>query len=96
MPTYEYECLQCGHRFDMLQQMSDEPVKECPKCGGKVHRLLGTGSGIIFRGSGFYATDYQHTHVSPSSLHSNSSRTSCGRETPCCGRSQPCEKKPCE
>ena len=59
MPTYEYECLKCGHRFEVFQKMSDPPKKRCPKCGGKLRRLVGTGAGIVFKGSGFYATDYR-------------------------------------
>ena len=58
MPTYDYECAKCG-RFEKFQKMSDEPLKKCPKCKGKVQRLIGTGSGIIFKGSGFYETDYK-------------------------------------
>ena len=60
MPTYEYKCLACGHDFEIYQKMNDELVKECPKCKGKVKRLIGTGSGPIFRGSGFYHTDYKN------------------------------------
>lgn len=59
MPTYEYECLKCGHRFEVFQKMSDPPKKRCPKCGGKLRRLVGTGAGIVFKGTGFYATDYR-------------------------------------
>ena len=59
MPTYEYECQKCGHHFDLFQRMEEEPVKKCPKCKGKVKRLPGTGAGIIFKGSGFYQTDYR-------------------------------------
>ena len=59
MPTYDYECEKCGHRFEHFQKMSDAPLKKCPKCGKKVHRLIGGGSGIIFKGSGFYETDYK-------------------------------------
>ena len=61
MPTYEYECEKCGHRFELFQSMSDKPRKRCPKCRGKVRRLIGTGAGMIFKGSGFYATDYRST-----------------------------------
>lgn len=60
MPTYEYECEKCKDRFDVFQKMTDEPLKACPKCGGKVDRLIGTGGGIIFKGSGFYQTDYKN------------------------------------
>jgi len=59
MPTYEYECLKCGHHFELLQNMNSKPADACPKCKGKVKRLIGSGSGIIFKGSGFYATDYK-------------------------------------
>ena len=59
MPTYEYECQKCGHRFETFQSMKDKPLTECPKCGGKVKRLIGTGAGILFKGSGFYQTDYR-------------------------------------
>lgn len=59
MPTYEYECDKCKGHFDIFQKMTDEPIKKCPECGGKAHRLIGLGSGIIFKGSGFYETDYK-------------------------------------
>jgi putative FmdB family regulatory protein len=60
MPTYEYECNACGHRFEKFQSMSSAPIRKCPNCGKtKVKRLLGTGAGIIFKGSGFYITDYR-------------------------------------
>jgi putative FmdB family regulatory protein len=59
MPTYEYECLKCEARFERFQQMTDPPVRKCPVCGGKVKRLIGAGAGILFKGSGFYITDYR-------------------------------------
>lgn len=59
MPTYEYECRECGHEFELIQRMTDAPRKRCPKCRGKVVRKPGTGAGVIFRGSGFYQTDYR-------------------------------------
>ncbi len=59
MPNYDYECTACGYRFEAFQQMSDKPLAKCPKCSKKVKRLIGGGSGIIFKGSGFYATDYK-------------------------------------
>ena len=57
MPTYDYECKKCGHIFEMFQAISEEPLRECPKCGAEVRRLIGGGAGIIFKGSGFYVTD---------------------------------------
>ena len=59
MPTYEYECGKCGHTFDLFQSMTDKRRTRCPKCRGAIKRLLGTGAGIIFKGSGFYQTDYR-------------------------------------
>ena len=59
MPTYEYECNQCSHRFEQFQSMKAEPIKECPVCKGETRRLIGSGAGIIFKGSGFYQTDYR-------------------------------------
>ena len=60
MPTYEYKCSACGNAFERFQTMSAAPVKKCPECGrSKVKRLLGTGAGVIFKGSGFYITDYR-------------------------------------
>jgi putative FmdB family regulatory protein len=59
MPTYEYECRKCGHLFEKFQSMTDERLKSCPECKGRVDRLIGTGAGIIFKGSGFYETDYR-------------------------------------
>lgn len=59
MPTYSYVCDACSHEFDLTQRMSDDPVKKCPNCGkNKLRRLIGGGAGIIFKGSGFYITDY--------------------------------------
>ncbi|MFH1776864.1 MAG: zinc ribbon domain-containing protein [Candidatus Omnitrophota bacterium] len=59
MPTYDYECRKCRRTFEVFQKMTDEPQKKCPKCGGKVSRLIGAGCGLIFKGSGFYITDYK-------------------------------------
>ena len=59
MPTYEYECKKCEHSFEKFQSMTEERLKTCPECKGAVKRLIGTGAGIIFKGSGFYETDYR-------------------------------------
>jgi putative FmdB family regulatory protein len=59
MPTYSYVCDACGHRFDHFQSINDTPVKECPVCGQEqARRLISAGAGLIFKGSGFYLTDY--------------------------------------
>ncbi len=65
MPTYEYECESCGHTFEKFQNMSDKPLSKCPKCDKTPRRLIGNGSGIIFKGSGFYATDYRKDKGKP-------------------------------
>jgi putative FmdB family regulatory protein len=59
MPTYEYRCKECGKLFEKFQRMTEAPVSECPFCGGKTERLISPGAGFIFKGSGFYATDYR-------------------------------------
>ena len=60
MPTYEYQCDACEHNFDEFQAMSDKPLKKCPKCGkAKLRRVFGTGAAVLFKGSGFYQTDYR-------------------------------------
>jgi putative FmdB family regulatory protein len=60
MPTYEYKCKRCGHKFEKFHSMSAAPIKKCPECGKiAVERLIGTGAGLIFKGSGFYITDYR-------------------------------------
>ena len=59
MPTYEYECLACTHQFEQFQSITAEPIKICPVCQGVVKRLIGRGAGFIFKGSGFYQTDYR-------------------------------------
>jgi putative FmdB family regulatory protein len=86
MPTYEYECGKCGHRFEKFQSMSDASIAACPECKGEVHRLVSGGGGIIFKGSGFHATDYAKNNSAPS----------CGRATRCCGRSEPCDSPSCK
>jgi putative FmdB family regulatory protein len=60
MPNYDYKCLSCNNRFEVFQSIKDEPLTECPSCGGKVKRIIGAGAGLIFNGSGFYITDYKN------------------------------------
>jgi putative FmdB family regulatory protein len=60
MPTYDYQCDACGHAFEQFQSITAAPLKKCPDCGKlKLKRLLGTGAGLIFKGAGFYETDYR-------------------------------------
>lgn len=60
MPTYDYECDACGHAWEMFQRIVEDPIKKCPECKKKkARRLFGTGSAVMFKGSGFYETDYR-------------------------------------
>ena len=59
MPTYEYACQKCGYEFEKFQSIKDDPVKRCPKCKGKVVKKFSAGAGLLFKGSGFYITDYR-------------------------------------
>jgi putative FmdB family regulatory protein len=88
MPTYEYECERTGKYFEAFQPMSEAPLKKCPECGGPAHRVISAGAGVIFKGSGFYATDY-------GSGGGRGRAPSCGRDRPCCGRDTPCDSPPC-
>ncbi len=67
MPTYDYKCLDCGHTFEHFQRITEEPLEQCPSCSGHVKRLIGAGSTPIFRGSGFYQTDYKNKSTSKAS-----------------------------
>ena len=60
MPTYDYKCLDCNYTFEQFQRISEESLSICPKCGGRIKRLIGAGSTPIFKGSGFYQTDYKN------------------------------------
>jgi len=59
MPTYPYRCRACGHEFEEFQSITEDALTECPKCGGEIHRIISGGAGVIFKGSGFYITDYR-------------------------------------
>jgi putative FmdB family regulatory protein len=84
MPTYQYECDACHHSFEVLQSMLDKKLKKCPKCKKmKLVRLIGSGSGLIFKGSGFYETDYKNTSrpTETSGTGSTESKTEVAAET---------------
>jgi putative FmdB family regulatory protein len=67
MPTYEYQCLSCKHKFEILQGINEKPKTKCPQCGKKLKKLISSAAGFIFKGSGFYATDYKKPHRSSDS-----------------------------
>ncbi len=67
MPTYEYLCEDCDYEFEEFQSITADPIESCPKCHGHVRRLISAGTGLIFKGSGFYITDYKHSNGSTAS-----------------------------
>ena len=101
MPTYEYVCESCGFKFEKFQQITAGAIRKCPSCSKlKLRRLIGTGAGIIFRGSGFYQTDYRSdgyrssaSKDSSSSTSSTSSTSKAGSETTAASESKSTTKK---
>lgn len=85
MPTYDYLCSACGHRFEEFQSMTAKALRKCPACSkNQLERLIGAGAGVIFKGSGFYQTDYRSSSYSADAKKDTSSETS-GGCTPKCG-----------
>lgn len=97
MPHYDYKCTKCGHTFEVFQKMSDRPLKRCPKCKGLLRRLIGAGCGLIFKGSGFYATDYKRNNSKETSRDKKDESQASDKQPSCpCGSkvdSQNCPKK---
>ncbi|MCE9597080.1 MAG: zinc ribbon domain-containing protein [Spirochaetia bacterium] len=93
MPTYSYQCQSCGHEYDALQSIKSEPDTVCPKCQGRVERLIGAGAGIVFKGSGFYVTDYKKTS-SPKSEGSSAPSTASSSTQPSSTPSTPAPSTP--
>ena len=85
MPTYEYECLACKTTFEKFQSITDKPLKKCPSCQGKVKRLISRGSGFIFKGSGFYATDYRSDSYKSGAKKEQPAADKKGAPSPACG-----------
>ncbi|MFA6816463.1 MAG: FmdB family zinc ribbon protein [Lentisphaeria bacterium] len=95
MPTYEYKCEKCNARFEVVQRITDPPLEHCIKCNGKVRRLISGGAGFIFKGSGFYCTDYKKNSSpaqssSPAQKPSASSTAAPANESKKSSKSEPC------
>ncbi|MCK5943992.1 MAG: zinc ribbon domain-containing protein [Planctomycetes bacterium] len=94
MPTYDYACKACGHRFEEFQSMSSDPLKKCPSCNkNKLERLIGAGAGVIFKGSGFYETDYRSSSYAADAKKDSDSKDTSGGDSkggcqPTCGTSE--------
>ena len=86
MPTYEYKCDNCAYYFEQFQSITEEALSTCPSCGGQIKRLVSGGAGVIYKGSGFYTTDYKKQN----------SAIRCGKEHTCCGRDKSCSNSSCE
>ncbi len=99
MPTYEYVCNQCNHRFETWQKMSDDPLDTCPKCGQHIRRVLFP-AGIVFKGSGFYKTDHAKGSVPAENGHTPKSdeaaSTKEGETKPAAAESKTSASKPAE
>lgn len=76
MPTYQYRCPTCGHEFEAFQYITEEPIKECPACKGETRRVITGGSGFLFKGSGFYSTDYRSESYKKAAASDKSSSSS--------------------
>lgn len=86
MPTYDYECEKCEHHFKKFQRMTDDLVKKCPECGSTVKRLIGKGGGFIFKGSGFYQTDYKGSSPKKETVSGKQEKPAeCGKSENCSG-----------
>ncbi len=81
MPTYEYICKSCGYEFEEFQSITAEPISVCPKCQGRVERKISAGAGLVFKGSGFYITDYKNKNNSPSNHKSKSDNKSSDKQS---------------
>lgn len=81
MPTYEYECLECGEKIEIFHKVTDSPIKKCPSCNGEVRKLISAGCGLIFKGSGFYITDYKRKEASSKEATATKKDTKDSRET---------------
>ena len=81
MPTYQYECGECEYAFEAMQSIKDAKLKECPKCKkASLHRLIGSGGGIVFKGTGFYETDYKKSGVSKSACPAGGDTSKCSND----------------
>jgi putative FmdB family regulatory protein len=83
MPTYDYVCTKCGHELEIFQSMKDAPLKKCPACKKQgLKRLLGAGAGLIFKGSGFYITDYKKKSGTPDAAKSGGEKAGGEKSAP--------------
>lgn len=97
MPTYDYKCKKCERVFEVVQSMNDAPLRKCQECGGPLKRLIGAGAGLIFKGSGFYCTDYKGKNADApgtSSTPSESKAAAAGKDAAPEKKAKKVESKP--
>lgn len=98
MPTYDYQCDACEHKWELFQKITDDPVKKCPSCGKrKARRLFGTGAAVMFKGSGFYQTDYRsesYKKAAASDPEKKSASDSSSSKSETTGKTEKSDKKP--
>ena len=90
MPKYDYQCLDCKYTFEVFHGINEKPQKRCPRCEGKTQRLISGGSGVIFKGNGFYATDYKKKSPEANTCSSSSTHNAKSSE----GSSNKCTQEP--
>ena len=97
MPTYDYKCSNCGHAWEKFQSIKDNPIKKCPHCGkNTAQRLIGTGAGLIFKGSGFYITDYRSDSYKEAAKSDVAPKTDATANTDSKSDSKPAGDKPAD
>ncbi len=95
MPTYDYRCLKCKKKFEKFQSMTEKHLRTCPYCKkGKVERLIGGGAGIIFKGSGFYQTDYKKSSPAEKTKEKDADAGSCKSQAKGSSKKSPCDSCP--
>ncbi len=94
MPTYEYKCRKCSYKFEKFQNMTDPPVKKCPECKGPVMRIISMGAGVIFKGKGFYQTDYKPSAGSAKTSTKSEKDNKKSPEVTPCGKTGSCASCP--
>lgn len=90
MPTYEYQCQKCRKHSEVRQEITAKPLTKCATCGGRLKRMMGSGGGLLFKGSGFYITDYRSANYKAGEKADKSSKSSS-----CSGSPSSCEKPGC-
>ena len=92
MHTYDYECTKCNHRHEVFQSITAEPLTKCPVCGGRIKRLISAGVGVIFKGSGFYTTDYKRSSASTGSMDPSNGKSKVGESSESSSKESSSEK----